>query len=318
MTVSVRASRTKIDGCCRADGEWPVHSRHHWLVCEGDTIVTVNDNFAALIGCSADSVVGAKLEQYFSGTDISRTFFDHPIQSIEGTLVHFDGSKIPVELIQRSIDFGVKPHRVVAVRDLRARKEAEKHIRFLAHYDALTGLPNRVSFNKKLDQEIEAALAMGRRLAVLCLDLDRFKEVNDLFGHAAGDAALQAVAKRIAGVLDENQMLARLSGDEFAVMLPGVSNPAVAGRIAENILEALHPSRESSEADPPISTSIGIAIFPDDATDRHALLSHADTALYRAKNEGRGTFRFFEAAMGAAVRDRRLLEHDLRNAIARG
>jgi PAS domain-containing protein len=79
------------------------------LVCEGATIVTVNDNFAALIGCSADSVVGAKLEQYFSGTDISRTFFDHPNQSIEGTLVHFDGSKIPVELIQRSIDFGGKP-----------------------------------------------------------------------------------------------------------------------------------------------------------------------------------------------------------------
>jgi PAS domain S-box-containing protein len=115
MTVPVRASRTKIDGCCRADGEWPVHSRHHWLVCEGDTIVTVNDNFAALIGCSADSVVGAKLEQYFSGTDISRTFFDHPNQSIEGTLVHFDGSRIPVELIQRSIDFGGKPHRAVAV-----------------------------------------------------------------------------------------------------------------------------------------------------------------------------------------------------------
>src|SRR6202521_4607858 len=125
-------------------------------------------------------------------------------------LVHFDGSKIPVELIQRSIDFGGTPHRAVAVRDLRARKEAEKHVRFLAHYDALTGLPNRVSFNKKLDQEIQVALAMGRRLAVLCLDLDRFKEVNDLFGHAALDQALQSVAKRISGLLDENQMLARL------------------------------------------------------------------------------------------------------------
>ncbi len=164
------------------------------LVCEGTTIVTVNDNFAALVGCSVDSMVGAKLEQYFSDADIV-TFFDHPNHSIEGTLVHFDGSKIPVELVHRSIDFGGKPHRAVAVRDLRARKEAEKHIRFLAHYDALTELPNRVSFNKKLDQEIEAALAKGRRLAVLCLDLDRFKEVNDLFGHAAGDKALQSVAE---------------------------------------------------------------------------------------------------------------------------
>ncbi len=287
------------------------------LVCEGATIVTVNDNIAALMGCSADSVVGAKLEQYFADVDIL-TFFDHPNQSIEGTLVHFDGSKIPVELIQRSIDLGGKPHRAVAVRDLRARKDAEKYIRFLAHYDALTELPNRVSFNKKLDQEIEAALAMGWRLAVLCLDLDRFKEVNDLFGHAAGDRALQSVAKRISGVLDENQMFARLGGDEFAIIAPGLSLPTTAGRIAETILEALQSAGENMEIDGPIAVSIGIAICPDDATDRHALLSHADIALYRAKNEGRGAYRYFDASMGAALHERRLLEHDLRNAIARG
>ena len=268
------------------------------LVCEGATIVTVNDHFAALIGCSADSMVGAKLEQYFADADISRTFFDHPNQSIEGTLVHFDGSKIPVELIQRSIDFGGKPHRSIAVRDLRARKEAEKHIRFLAHYDALTRLPNRVSFNEKLDQEIEAALAMGRRLAVLCLDLDRFKEVNDLFGHAAGDQALQSVANRISGLLDKNQMLARLGGDEFAIIVPGLSLPTTAGRIAETILEALQSAGENMEIDGPIAVSIGIAICPDDATDRHALLSQADIALYRAKNEGRGTYRYFDVSMG--------------------
>jgi diguanylate cyclase (GGDEF)-like protein/PAS domain S-box-containing protein len=288
------------------------------LVCEGDAIVTVNDSFARLVGSPAKSVTGAKLEQCFPDEGTRLKLFERPNQPVEGDLLHADGSRTPVELILRPVDYGGKPHHAIAVRDLQARKQAEQHIRFLAHHDSLTGIPNRSTFNKRLDHEIESTLEVGGRLAVLCLDLDRFKEVNDLFGHAAGDAALQAVAKRIAGVLDENQMLARLSGDEFAVMLPGVSNPAVAGRIAENILEALHPSRESSEADPPISTSIGIAIFPDDATDRHALLSHADTALYRAKNEGRGTYRFFEASMGAAVRDRRLLEHDLRNAIPRG
>ncbi len=288
------------------------------LVCEGATIVTANDNFAALIGCSAGSVVGTNLEQYFADADISLKFFDHPNQSIEGTLVHFDGSKIPVEVTQRSIDFGGKPHRAVAVRDLRARKEAEKHIRFLAHYDALTELPNRVSFNKKLDQEIEVTLATGRRLAVLCLDLDRFKEVNDLFGHAAGDRALQSVAKRITGVLDENQMLARLGGDEFAVIAPGLSHPAAAGRIAETILEALQSAGENMAFDGPIPVSIGIAICPDEAADRHALLSQADIALYRAKNDGRGTYRYFDASMGAALRERRILEHDLRSAIARG
>ncbi len=129
---------------------------------------------------------------------------------------------------------------------------------------------------------------------------------------------LQSVATRIGAVLDDSQMIARLSGDEFAIILPGISSPEVAGRVAETILETLQIASEDPDADPPISTSIGIAICPDDATDRHAVLSHADTALYRAKNEGRGTYRFFEASMGAAVRDRRLLEHDLRNAIARG
>ena len=221
-------------------------------------------------------------------------------------------------MIQRIVDLGGKPHRAIAVRDLRARKEAERNILFLAHHDALTGLANRSTFNKKLDQEIEAARTSGRRLAVMCLDLDRFKEVNDLFGHAAGDRALQAVAKRITGVLDDNQMMARLSGDEFAIVVSGLANPGAAGRLAEAVLEALQPSGDLADFDQPIGASIGIAICPDDATDRGALLSHADTALYRAKNEGRGTYRYFEPEMGAEVRERRMLEHDLRNAIPRG
>jgi diguanylate cyclase len=287
------------------------------LVCDGETIVTVNNSFAHLIGSSADSMVGEGLEKYFPEEAARLKLIQRPNQPIESELRRADGSTTPVELILRPLDYAGKPHRAIAVRDLLARKEAEQHIRFLAHHDALTGIPNRSSFNKKLDQEIQAALAVGRPLAVLCLDLDRFKEVNDLFGHAAGDRMLQSVAQRITAVLDEAQMMARLSGDEFAIILPGVSNPTVAGRVAETILEALQIAGENPDTDPPVSTSIGIAICPDDATDRHALLSHADTALYRAKNEGRGTYRFFEASMGAAVRDRRLLEHDLRNAVAR-
>jgi diguanylate cyclase len=288
------------------------------LVCEGETIVTVNESFAALVGRGTDEMVGTKLEWCFPDESTRLKLWERSNQPIEGSLLHGDGTKVPVELIQRPVDFSGRPHRAVAVRDLRARKQAETHIRFLAHHDSLTGLPNRSSFNERLDREIEAASVMGRRVAVLCLDLDRFKEVNDLFGHAAGDSVLQTVAKRITGILDENQMMARLSGDEFAIIASGLSNPASAGRIAETILECLQSSNENSNIDAPIATSIGIAIYPDDATDRQALLTHADTALYRAKHEGRNTYRFFEASMGAAVRDRRLLEHDLRNAIARG
>jgi predicted signal transduction protein with EAL and GGDEF domain len=117
-------------------------------------------------------------------------------------------------------------------------------------------------------------------------------------------------------VLGERQIMARLGGDEFAILMPGVRNPQAAGRFAEAILEALRETSDTPETNS-ISTSIGIAICPDDATDRESLLSHADTALYRAKTDGRNTYRFFEAAMGAAVRERRMLEHDLRMAIAR-
>jgi diguanylate cyclase (GGDEF)-like protein len=289
------------------------------VVCDGELVVSVNDNFASMIGVpAAESIVGTKLENYLPDNEVRLKLFDRENQLVETFLQNADGSEVAIELIQRVVDFGGKPHRAIAVRDLRARKEAERNILFLAHHDALTGLPNRSSFNKKLDQEIEAARASGRRLAVMCLDLDRLKEVNDLFGHAAGDRVLQIVAKRITSVLDDSQMMARLSGDEFAIIMPGLPNPSAAGRLAEAVIEVLQSSSELAELDQPIGASIGIAICPDDATDRNALLSHADTALYRAKNEGRGTYRYFEHAMGAAVRERRILEHDLRNAIPRG
>src|SRR6202011_2095874 len=236
--------------------------------------------------------------------------------AVETDLRHLDGSMTPVELILRPIIFAGRPHHVVAVRDLQARKEAEQHIHYLAHHDALTSLPNRSHFNGRIDQEI-AALAKGESFAVLCLDLDRFKEVNDLFGHAAGDALLKKVAKCVTAVLDRNQMMARLGGDEFAVIATNLSSPLAAGRISENITQALRIENESSATASFVSTSIGIAIFPNDARDGRGLLTHADTALYRAKTDGRGVYRFFEAAMGVEARDRRMLEHDLRSAIPR-
>jgi diguanylate cyclase (GGDEF)-like protein/PAS domain S-box-containing protein len=287
------------------------------VVCEGEKIITVNDSFAALVGDSPDKIVGTMIEQYFGDEDaLSRLRERHNVP-VEGAISRLDGVRTPVELIQRSVDFAGKPHCAIAVRDLSARKEAENHINFLAHHDALTGLPNRVTFNAKLDREVKFAAEGGQRLAILCIDLDRFKEVNDLFGHSAGDRALQNVAKRVTAILDEGQMMARLSGDEFAIVVPGLSNPTMAGRLAESVLEAMQAESENPDDSGVVAASIGIAVFPEDATDRNTLLTHADTALYRAKNEGRGTYRFFEASMGASVRDRRLLEHDLRNAIAR-
>jgi diguanylate cyclase (GGDEF)-like protein/PAS domain S-box-containing protein len=284
------------------------------LVCDGEVIVSVNTSFARLTGLSSANLVGARLESCFPDQVARTELLSRSNQTVETELRHLDGSTTPVELILRPIVFAGRPHQVVAVRDLQARKNAEQHIYFLAHHDALTSLPNRSHFNARIDQEI-AALTPGRSLAVLCLDLDRFKEINDLFGHSAGDQVLQTVASRITAVLGERQMMARLGGDEFAILMPDVANPAAASRLAETILEALHTSDDTPDTH--VSTSIGIALCPEDATDRQVLLTYADTALYRAKTEGRNTYRFFEARMGAEVRERRMLEHDLRHAIAR-
>ncbi len=287
------------------------------VVCRGDRIVSANDSFAALAGSPTAELTGLPLSAFLPGDAIRLALAAQPEQPVEADLRRGNGETVPVELILRPVEYANQPHYAVAVRDLRARRRAERQIQFLAHHDPLTGLANRASFHGRLDQEIRLAEASGRKLAVLCLDLDRFKEVNDLFGHAAGDTMLVGVAQVAAGLLAEGQMMARLGGDEFAI-LASFEHAVGAGRLAEAVLEALRQRNLDAPGSPMVATSIGIAIYPDDATDRATLLSYADTALYRAKSEGRGTYRFFEAAMGVEVRERRMLEHGLRHAVARG
>jgi diguanylate cyclase (GGDEF)-like protein len=289
------------------------------LVCDGETIVTANRSFGGLAGIPEEKVTGTLLSSFLQDEAVCARLFGRPGEVVETLLRDVSGNLVPVELVARPVSFANQPRQAIAVRDIRARKKAEADLRHLAQHDSLTGLPNRRSFNAKLDREIAAAEATGTCLALLCIDLDRFKEVNDLFGHAAGDALLQLVARCTSNVLGEGQMLARLGGDEFAVIAPGLSDPAAAGRIAESIIDAFRAENESAPpSDGLVSGSIGIAIYPNDTTEREILMSHADTALYRAKVEGRGTYRFFEAAMGAEVRERRHIEHDLLHAISRG
>jgi diguanylate cyclase (GGDEF)-like protein len=285
------------------------------MMCDGTTIVSVNDSLADLAAAESPDMIGTDIAMWLPDAVARARLLAHPDTAIETDLRGANGELSPVELILRPIDFGGRPHQAIAVRDLKARREAERHIRYLALHDALTSLPNRSTFNARLDQQIAAAVA-GKSVAVLYFDLDRFKEVNDLYGHATGDKVLQTVASRVTGLLKDGQMIARLGGDEFAILVPNVTNPANAGAIAEEVLAALATGLGDGSIDT-IQASIGIAMYPDDAGDRETLLSHADTALYRAKTEGRNTFRFFEAAMGAEVRDRRQMEHDLRQAIAR-
>ena len=286
------------------------------LVAKDGDIVTANASFMGLVGVPQAQITGRHLAAFFAPSVVT-ALTETPNTPVETELTNASGAKLPVEAILRSVDFGGTPHQAVAVRDLSGRKKAEQHIRFLAHHDTLTSLPNRASFTRALDDEIAHAKRHGQSFAVLGLDLDRFKEVNDLFGHPAGDGLLQRVARAIEGVVEGRGSAARLGGDEFAVLLNDVHSPARAGYVAEMIMDAFRRDNEASDSGAMISASIGIALYPNDGHDAQSLVSHADTALYRAKQDGRGVYRFYETAMGAAVRDRRLIEHDLRHAVAR-
>lgn len=289
------------------------------IVCDGTRIVSANDSIAALSGIAPGTLNTMTLGDLF-GEHAASAMSEADGQARETGLNNHDGTMIPIELIARRIDYCGRPHSVVAVRDIRERKKAEQEIIRLAHFDPLTGLANRRSFSSRLEAEIAAAGRGGKggQLALLLLDLDRFKEVNDLFGHAAGDAMLQKVAQCASGVLRQGQMLARLGGDEFAIIAPNLPDPQAAGRIAESMLAAMREENRLSPGGGLVSASIGIALYPLDADEQAALVSHADTALYRAKAEGKDTYRYFEASMGAEARDRRMMEQDLRQAVARG
>lgn len=199
--------------------------------------------------------------------------------------------------------------------DVSERQRAEMRIAHMARHDALTNLPNRVLLRERLEDALRDPDPDGEAIAVLCLDLDRFKAVNDTLGHSAGDALLVGVAKRIRGELRASETVARLGGDEFAILLPtGGSSGAEA--LAQRLVASMNApyTVEGSQAN--VGVSIGIALASRHAAAPDELLKQADLALYQAKADGRGTFCFFKPDMDARVEARRLLEHDLRQALA--
>ena len=196
----------------------------------------------------------------------------------------------------------------------RDRLKASKTIQFLAHHDALTGLPNRTVFNTKLTEALRLAHAKASSIAVILIDLDKFKDVNDTHGHAAGDLFLQVVADRMSTVFSRH-LVARLSGDEFAVLLTSESDHTGATRLAEAMVAATKMPTRIDGKDIPVSVSMGIAQASDSAWRASRLLHCADLALYRAKHGGRSTFVWYTPDMDAEAKERRRLEHDLRKAL---
>ncbi|GGK36644.1 putative bifunctional diguanylate cyclase/phosphodiesterase [Salinarimonas ramus] len=193
--------------------------------------------------------------------------------------------------------------------------QTQEHVQTLAVSDPLSGLPNRLLFAQRLDQELARVTRTGEGLAVMFLDLDRFKEVNDAFGHQAGDELIKLVARRLMTHLRGTDVLARFGGDEFAIIQPGLKSAEGAEALARRILDAISEPFEIEHSAVTIGVSIGIALAPEDALDRETLMRLADTALYQAKNDGRNRHSFFERRMDEAIRMRKLVADDLRDAI---
>jgi diguanylate cyclase (GGDEF)-like protein/PAS domain S-box-containing protein len=200
--------------------------------------------------------------------------------------------------------------------DVTEKKQAEQRAEYLASHDSLTQLSNRRAFNEKLATTLEQAGTSGEEFAVLCLDVDRFKEVNDVFGHGCGDALLKEIARKLQEVSD-GAFVARMGGDEFTIIAKGHSQPLCTEALAERILDAFAVDLNIEGQSLRVGLSIGVALYPGNGTDAGTLVANADAALYRAKAGGRGAVRFFEIGMDQRLRERRLLQHDLRAAIER-
>ena len=201
--------------------------------------------------------------------------------------------------------------------DVTERQRVEEQAVFLARHDALTRLPNRVLFRERIEQAL-AQVGRGAQAAVLCLDLDRFKAVNDTLGHPVGDSLLQAVADRLQACVRDVDTVARLGGDEFAVVQVGLDPLEGAELLACRLVDVLSRPYDLDGHSVVIGTSVGVALAPHDGTHPDTLLKNADTALYRAKQEGRGTHRFFEREMDTRLQARRAFELDLRSALVAG
>jgi len=202
--------------------------------------------------------------------------------------------------------------------DITAQRRSEQDTEKMALFDSLTGLTNRAAMSKKFESTLKAYTTQRRSCAIMLLDLDRFKQVNDTLGHSAGDELLKQASQRLLKAVGKRGEVSRIGGDEFKVMLPDVDDRGDLGNLADNIISSLSQPYTIEGSRCVIGTSIGIAISPFDGQSCEEIDRHADLALYAAKGSGRGRFRFFSKELQQSAEDRRILEDDLREALAKG
>ncbi len=288
------------------------------LVQQAGIVVFANHAAVALLRAdNSEQIVGRPLldflpEDYHS---LARPQGGESLPAVEAKLVRLDGSSVDVEISSSTFVHHGRFASLFIVRDTTERKNTIEQMAYLAHFDSLTGLPNRMLFHQRLEHALTIAERPGRSLEVLFLDLDRFKNINDTLGHATGDRLLTETAQRLQGILRESDTVARLGGDEFVVLVENVDEPHRGGIIAEKILAALRPPFRLDAEPLSVTTSIGISSFPSDGTNAETLLKNADIAMYRAKEMGRNNYRYYSPEMNRHTAERLSLEYALSHAI---
>lgn len=284
------------------------------LVARDGVIQDANSAICALAGADHATLATRTVGELFTFEKVLGDRREGLLQPVNG------GAPIPIEVFTRIMETGRDGQQdliVMAIRDLRERREAEAQIRYLADHDGLTGLANRNAMQARLSQALDQAQSGGETLAVICVDLDHFKEINDHHGHVAGDAMLVEAARRLQRAVKSPSFVARLGGDEFVVVQAGLGEqPAAAAELCARLLEAMSDPVDYEGQRLHMGASLGVSLYPEDAATTDGLLANADMALYRAKEGGRGGYRFFKREMDENIRERRALARDLRHAIS--
>ena len=291
---------------------------------ETTQFLNVNDAAVRHYGYSRDTFLQMQLRQiwpedeWVSHSEALRQVGDVYHSSHDWRNLKADGSEIHVLTFGRRVAFEGRDAYLVAVVDITERREAEARIAHMAHHDGLTNLPNRDFYQDRLRRALERAVSSSRRVAVLCIDLDFFKNVNDSFGHPIGDRLLKQVAERLTSLVRGDNVVARLGGDEFAIALVSEVSPNEVSDFADRLIGVLSARYALDDLEVIVGASVGIALSPGDGTTSEELMRNADMALYRSKADGGGVHRFFEREMDRQAQKRRDMERDLRRAFAGG
>lgn len=296
---------------------------------ESGMIIDANRKAEELIGLSLQEIRKLNTTDLYPAED--RPFYLELFQKIllqktlvekDIFLVHRNKNRIPVEISASCFRLGNREFVQGIYRDVTERLMAENALReqkerlnYLAYHDPLTNLPNRLLLEDRFHQAMAKASRGGAHIAVLFLDLDRFKQINDTLGHERGDSILRDIARRLGGAVREGDTIARIGGDEFVVLLEGVNGHWDVSVVAEKILDRMAEVHQEGDLKLRVTASIGISLFPDDGRDLDSLIANADSAMYRAKKRGKNTYQFYESHMHSHVHDPLLLESSLRNAL---